>query len=126
MVGDVVLEEIEPEEGELGKDASLVGDAGGEDVVEGGDAIGGDEEEVGGGVGTESVDVAHLAAGEQRKRAEIGLEQSCVHWDDGTIPGVYGVNASKGRRSDRDGRWTGCQVRQGIPCADELSATNTA
>ena len=68
MVGDGVLEEVEPEERELGEDASLVGDAGGEDVIEGGDAVGGDEEEVGGGVRAEGIDVADLAAGEQRQR----------------------------------------------------------
>ncbi len=67
VVGDEVLEEVEPEERELGEDAALVRDAGAEDVIEGGDAVGGDEEEVGRGVRRGCVDVADLAAGEQRE-----------------------------------------------------------
>ena len=63
VVGDEIGKEVEPEKGELGEEAALAGDAGGEDVVEGGEAVGGDEEEIvfGGGV-----DVADLAAGDER------------------------------------------------------------
>ena len=46
VVGDGVLEVVEPEGGYLGEDGAFVRDAGAEDVVEGGDAVGGDEEEV--------------------------------------------------------------------------------
>ena len=46
MVFYGVAEEIEPEERELGGDATLVGDAAAEDVVEGGDAVGGDEQKL--------------------------------------------------------------------------------
>ena len=60
---------------------ALVGDAGGEDMVEGGDAVGGDEEKL---IVGEGVDVADLAAGGQGKSAEIGLEKSCWHRVDGT------------------------------------------
>ena len=77
VVRDRVLEQVEPEERELGEDAALVGDAGGEDVVEGGDAVGGDEEKL---VVAEVVDVAHLAAGGERKIAEAGLEKGLAHW----------------------------------------------
>ena len=75
MVGDDVAEEVEPEEGKLGEDAALVGDAGAEDVIEGRDAIGGDEEEVGAGIGGQGVDVADLALGCAREGAEVGREE---------------------------------------------------
>jgi hypothetical protein len=81
MVFDGVFQEVEPEEGELGEDTTLVRDAGTEDIVEGGDAVGGDEEEL---VLVERVDVAYLAAGSERETAEIGLEKRLVHLDDGT------------------------------------------
>ena len=59
MVGHDVAEEIEPEEGHLSEDAAFVGNALGEDAVEGGDAVGGDDEKV----VTGSVNVANFAAG---------------------------------------------------------------
>ena len=70
MIGDDVGEEVEPEQGDLGQDASLVRDAGGENVVEGGDAVGGDEQQM---VVVEGVDVADFAAGVQLEVGEVGL-----------------------------------------------------
>ena len=80
MVRDDGLEEVEPEEGELGKDLSLVGYSAAQNMVEGGDAVAGDEEEL---IVGEGVDVANLAAGCEGKIAEIGLEKSCGHQVDG-------------------------------------------
>ena len=79
VVGGEVTEQVEPEERELGEDPALVGDAAAEDVIEGGDAVGGDEEQVGLGRRSERIDVADLAAGEQGKSAEMGLEESVGH-----------------------------------------------
>ena len=70
VVGDDVGEVIEPEQGNLAEDASLVGDAGGQNVVEGGDAVGGDEKQL---LVADGVDVAHLAAGVKLEIGEVGL-----------------------------------------------------
>ena len=83
MVFDGVFQEVEPEEGELGEDTSLVRDAGAEDVIEGGDAVGGYEEEL---VLIEGVDVPDLAACGEREAAETGLEKRLVDLDDGNTP----------------------------------------
>jgi hypothetical protein len=81
MVRDGGLEEVEPEEGELSEDLSLVGYSAAQNMVEGGDAVAGDEEEL---VAGEGIDVADLAAGREGKIAEIGLEKGCGHHVDGT------------------------------------------
>src|SRR5260370_31071063 len=81
MVRDGELEEVEPEEGELGEDLSLVGYSATQNMVEGGDAVAGDEEEL---IAGEAVDVADLAACCEGKIAEIGLEKGCWHHVDGT------------------------------------------
>src|SRR5258708_1869912 len=87
MVRDGGLEEVEPEEGELGEDLALVGYAAAENMVEGGDAVAGDEEEL---IAGEGVDVADLAAGCEGKIAEIGLEKGCGHHVDGTTSWGWG------------------------------------
>jgi len=68
VIGDDVAGLLEPEGGELCEDASLIGDAGGQDDVEGGYAVGGDDQEP----VVQVVDVAHLAAGEEGQ-AELRL-----------------------------------------------------
>lgn len=69
VVGHDVAQQPEPEERELGEDLAFAGDAGGEHMVEGGDAVRGDEQQ---GF-ADGVEVAHLAACEQREAGEIGL-----------------------------------------------------
>ena len=63
VVGDDVTRLLEPESGELSENKPLIGDAGGQDDVEGGDAVGGDDEQL----VAQVVDVAHLAAGVERQ-----------------------------------------------------------
>ncbi len=70
MVGDDVGEVVEPEQRELGEDASLVGDAGGQNVVEGRNPVGGDEEQL---LVADGVDVADLAAGVKVEIGEVSL-----------------------------------------------------
>ena len=70
VVGDDIGEVIEPEQGNLGQDAALVGNAGGQNVVEGGDAVGGDEEQL---LVAEAVHIAHLAAGMKVEIGEVSL-----------------------------------------------------
>jgi hypothetical protein len=80
VVGDEVLEEVEPEEGELGEDAALIGNAGAEDMIEGGDAIRGDEEEVGVRIGwVDGVDVADFAFGEKGDWGKVCGEEGFGH-----------------------------------------------
>ena len=75
MIGDCVFEEVEPEGGDLGEDLAFVGNAGAEHMVECGDAVGRDKEQV----VAQCVDVADLAAGNQRKAAEAGREKRFCH-----------------------------------------------
>src|SRR5580692_12618107 len=70
VVGNDVGEVVEPEQGYLAEDVSLVGDAGGQDVVEGGDAVGGDEKQL---LVADGVDVADFAAGVKVEIGEISL-----------------------------------------------------
>src|SRR6266849_5350562 len=58
MVGDDVLQEIEPEERELSQNAALVGNGRGKDDVEGGKPIRGDDQQL----AAEIVDVTDFAA----------------------------------------------------------------
>jgi hypothetical protein len=71
--GDFLVEEFEPEYGELREEAAFAGDAVSEDHVVGGDAVCCDEEE---GCGTEGVDVPDFAAGE-----EVVLGERCGRYD---------------------------------------------
>ena len=75
MVGDKVLEKVEPEQGDLGEDAALMRDAGRQYIVERGDAVGGDEEQV---VAVEVVDVANFAAGEEFEICVAGFKKNGV------------------------------------------------
>jgi hypothetical protein len=70
MVRDGGLEEVEPEERELGEDFAFVWNPAAQDMIEGRDAVAGDEEKL---VLGERIDVAHFAAGGEGKRSEIGL-----------------------------------------------------
>ena len=72
-LGTRSLEEIEPEEGDLGEDVAFAGDAGGEDVIKGGDAVSGDEEEV----IADGIEVADFTAAEEGRGAKICGEKSC-------------------------------------------------
>src|SRR6266852_5312880 len=65
VVGNDVLQEIEPEERELSQNAALVGDWRGKDDVEGGEPVRGDDQEL----VAEIVDVADFAA---RSRCQAG------------------------------------------------------
>ncbi len=73
MVGHDVLQEIEPEQRELGQHASLLRDAGGQHVIERRDAVGGDKQQV---VVADLVQVADLAAGEELEVGKIGLQKN--------------------------------------------------
>ena len=70
MVGDEVGEVIEPEQGNLAEHASLVGDAGGQNVVEGRDAVGGDKKQL---LVADGIDVPHFAAGVKLEIGEVSL-----------------------------------------------------
>ena len=70
VVGNDVGEVVEPEQGNLAEHASLVRDAGGQDVVEGRDAVGGDEKQL---LVADVVDVTHFAAGVKVEIREVSL-----------------------------------------------------
>src|ERR1700683_3609218 len=70
MVGDDVGKIIEPEQGKLAEDVPLLGNAGGQNVVEGGDAIGGDKKQL---LVADAIHVAHLAAGVELEIGEVSL-----------------------------------------------------
>ena len=81
MVGNDVLEKVEPEQRNLGQNAALVRNAGRQHVVERGNAVGGHEEQV---VGVEVVDVADFSARVQFKfgvvrSQEDGIENLGAH-----------------------------------------------
>jgi hypothetical protein len=71
VVRDEVAHPIEPERGQLREHLALVGNARAEHVVERGNPIGGDDEQI----VAELVDVADLAAPEERQSVDLGLEQ---------------------------------------------------
>ena len=75
MVGDRVLEKLEPECGDLREDPALVGNAGAEHVVECRDAVRRHKQQV----VAQGVDVAHLAPRDQRKAAEMGVRSASAH-----------------------------------------------
>ena len=75
VVGDDVLQEIEPEQGELGQHAALLRDAGGQHIVEGGDAVGGDEEQM---IVTDQIKVADFPAGEKLQAGKISMQEYVV------------------------------------------------
>ena len=73
MIGHRVAQEVEPEEAHLRQHAALVGDAGGQDVVERGDAVGGDDQQALGMLRV-FINVADLAAAAQFEAGDIGFE----------------------------------------------------
>ncbi len=70
VIGDDVSQVIEPEQGDLAEDASLVGDAGSQDVVEGRDAVSGDEQQL---LVANGVNVTDFAAGVKVEIGEVCL-----------------------------------------------------
>jgi len=70
VVGDDLGEIIEPEHRNLAEDASLVGDAGGQNVVEGRDAVGGDEQQL---LVAYRVNITHLTAGVKLEIGKVSL-----------------------------------------------------
>ena len=70
MIGDDVLELVHPEQGDLVQDHALVGDGLVHDDIEGGHAVGCDDEQ---GLVVDVIDVANLAAGQQRVSADFSL-----------------------------------------------------
>ena len=81
MVGNQVLRLVKPEVGDPRQQLALAGYRVGHDHVEGGDAVGGDEQQV---AIVDLVDVAHLAAGDQRQ-VEMGFLNGLAHV--GQLPG---------------------------------------
>ncbi len=69
-----VAQKIEPENGKLRQHFALVGNAGGQDVVERRDAIGGDDQQP----FVDAVDVAHFAAAEAFDAGKIGFQNDGV------------------------------------------------
>src|ERR1700761_9353908 len=72
VVGHHVLQEIEPEQRELGEHASFVRDPGSEHVIEGGDAVGSDEQKM---IAIDLVNVADLAARVELQFWDVGVQQ---------------------------------------------------
>ena len=70
MVGHDIGEVIEPEHRNLVQYASLMRDAGGQNVVEGRNAVGRDEKQL---LVANAVHVSHLAAGVKLEVGEVGL-----------------------------------------------------
>src|SRR5207245_2817770 len=79
MIRNHGAQKIKQESGHLSQYASLVRDAGGQDVIERGDAVGGDDQEP----VAVLVNVADFAAGAQLEAGQIGLEQHGTGWDVG-------------------------------------------
>ena len=75
MVGDDVLEKVEPEQRDLRQHPPLVRNAGRQHVVEGRDAVGGHEQQV---VTIEVIDVADLAAGVQLQFGVVRSQQNGI------------------------------------------------
>src|SRR5208282_3729593 len=75
VVGNDVGQVIEPEQGNLAQDASLVGDARGQDVVESRNAVGGDEKQL---LVANGIDVTDLAAGVKVEIREVSLQEDGV------------------------------------------------
>jgi hypothetical protein len=71
VVGRQRAQEVEPEERDLGQDHALAGDRRSEDAIEGRDAVGGDHQDL---VVADGIDVAHLAARNQREFGDRGLQ----------------------------------------------------
>jgi hypothetical protein len=71
VVGHYIAKQLKPEERELRENFAFAGNASGEHVIEGGNAVRGDEQKR----FVDGIEVAHLAAREQRNIAEIGLRE---------------------------------------------------
>jgi hypothetical protein len=74
MVGNEVLQEIEPEQRKLGKDLPFMRDPTRENVIKSRDAVGGDKEQL----TVQAINVSHLSAGVQWERREVGVQQRRV------------------------------------------------
>jgi len=72
MRGRQIAQEVEPENGKLVQHRALLGDAGGENVVEGGDAVGGDNQQP----PSMRYNVAHFAARVEFNARQIGFERT--------------------------------------------------
>src|ERR1700704_1380000 len=72
MIRNDALRPIEPEAGELGEHAALVGDRRRQNDVERGEAIAGDDDEP---IATGPVAVADLAAPEERRAGDLAFHQ---------------------------------------------------
>ncbi len=70
MIGNDVLQEVEPEQRELRQHASLLRDAGGQHVIERRDPIGRDEQQV---IVIDLVNVANFPAGVQLQVGKISI-----------------------------------------------------
>ena len=70
VVRNDVGEVVEPEQGNLAQHASLMRDAGGQNVVESGNTVGGHKKQL---LVADAVDVAHLAAGVELEIREVSF-----------------------------------------------------
>ena len=70
MIRDEVGEVVEPKQGNLAQHASLMGDAGSQDIVKGRNTVGGDEQQL---LVANAVHVPHLAAGVEVKVGEVSM-----------------------------------------------------
>ena len=75
VIGHDVLQEVEPEQRNLGQHLSLVWNAGRQNVVESRNAIGGDEQQA---VAVQTINVANLAAGVKLEIREFGVQEDGV------------------------------------------------
>nr|WP_030284322.1 hypothetical protein [Streptomyces catenulae] len=79
VVGDEVGELVEPPQGELGEDAALVGDLGGQHPVVHGDAVTGDHDQFAVGVLVEVTHLAGVKVGEAGHLQGLGLFYKTGH-----------------------------------------------
>ncbi len=75
MIGNDILQEVEPEQRHLREHSALVRNAGGQHIVERGDAVGRHEQQV---LAVQIVDVANLAAGEKVEVFVVGFKQNGI------------------------------------------------
>ena len=75
MVGDDVLQEVEPEQRKLRQHSSLLRDAGGEHVIERRDPVSCDEEQV---IVVDAVNVANFPAGVKLQVGKVGIQENVV------------------------------------------------
>ena len=70
VVGNDVLQEVEPEQGELGQHSTLLRNAGGQHIIECGDPIGRDEQQM---IVVDPVNVANFPAGVQLQVRKVSI-----------------------------------------------------